>query len=162
MSDDRYFDRFGRLCPMGPEDRAQPRKGIFALIVTAEAWCLTTWPAIATPSAELPGGGIEPGETHYDALLREIYEETGVVMDGELKTDKRYVQHVKLYAEDMPAFLDYDQEFRLIRLDEPPRDFFTYKRRNQEGGRAQWIPLNRLDDIAVHATHRPAIQTLLA
>jgi len=30
---------------------------------------------------ELPGGGIDPGETYLDAAVREIKEETGLVLD---------------------------------------------------------------------------------
>lgn len=29
-----------------------------------------------------PGGGVDPGETHEQAAIRELFEETGLVVDG--------------------------------------------------------------------------------
>lgn len=40
-------------------------------------------PAAATVVWAAPGGGVEPGELPLAALRRELYEETGLVIDGD-------------------------------------------------------------------------------
>jgi 8-oxo-dGTP diphosphatase len=44
-----------------------PRDGMLLLTHQADPW----------PEVQLPGGGIDPGESPLDALHREVFEETG-------------------------------------------------------------------------------------
>lgn len=56
-------------------------------VVLADASGLVLLFHVVTPDEtpdgwwELPGGGIEPGETYLDATVREIREETGLTLD---------------------------------------------------------------------------------
>jgi len=76
-----------------------------------------------------PGGGVDPGESHREAAIRELTEETGLVVEevGEM-----------VYSETIP--LPYDeaiyptayQEFFLLRIDsefEPDRSGWTESER---------------------------------
>lgn len=65
--------RFG--APPGPV-RYRRRPGAYALLIR-EGRALVTFQASPEPEFQLPGGGIDPGESALAALHREVREETG-------------------------------------------------------------------------------------
>ena len=100
---------------------------------------------------ELPGGGIDPGETYLDAAVREIREETGLILDPAqvgkptwqrdstwLSRGKRRLQHELVVraqvAADQPPVVDGG------RTPEEVDDFVT----------AQWWPVPEIIDSQVH------------
>ena len=56
--------------------RYRSRPGAYAVISQGPA-VLLTHQAEPKPEYQLPGGGIDPGESPIQALYREVYEETG-------------------------------------------------------------------------------------
>ena len=64
------------------------RLGAYAVILNEADEILLSWfngEGVATPSWTLPGGGVEYDETLTDAVVREVYEETGYHVEvGEL------------------------------------------------------------------------------
>ena len=52
------------------------RTGAYAILPMADGLLLTHQSAPA-PEVQLPGGGVDPGESPVQALTREVYEETG-------------------------------------------------------------------------------------
>lgn len=66
--------RFGE--PPQPRRRYRRRAGAYA-ILWREGRILLTFQKAPDPEFQLPGGGIDPGESPIRALHREVYEETG-------------------------------------------------------------------------------------
>lgn len=66
--------RFGD--PPDPRQTYRPRPGAYA-ILPRNGKILLTHQARPTPEFQLPGGGIDPGESPLRALHREVFEETG-------------------------------------------------------------------------------------
>lgn len=66
--------RIGDIPETGRRYRLRP--GAYAVLPRA-GFVLLTHQAEPTPEYQLPGGGIDPGESPLQALHREVYEETG-------------------------------------------------------------------------------------
>jgi len=66
--------RFGEARRFGQGYRRRP--GIYAILIR-DGRILLTHQAEPEPEFQLPGGGIDPGESPLAALHREVFEETG-------------------------------------------------------------------------------------
>jgi len=66
--------RYGE--PVRPGTRYRRRPGVYAILLRGDA-VLLTHQAAPIPEVQLPGGGIDPGESPIAALHREVFEETG-------------------------------------------------------------------------------------
>lgn len=66
--------RFGEARVAG--QRYRMRRGAYAVLLRGDA-VLLTHQAEPTPEFQLPGGGVDPGESPLRALHREVWEETG-------------------------------------------------------------------------------------
>jgi len=71
--------RFGP--PPVSGQRYTPRPGAYAIIDAADG-LLATFQEEPWPELQLPGGGIDPGESPQRALVREVLEETGYRIHG--------------------------------------------------------------------------------
>lgn len=71
--------RFGERVRAGQRYRDRP--GAYAVLVRAGR-VLLTHQAEPVPEWQLPGGGIDPGESPFAALHREVGEETGWAITG--------------------------------------------------------------------------------
>jgi len=66
--------RFGESINTKKNYRLRP--GAYAILIE-RGQILVTWQAEPRPEFQLPGGGIDPGESALNALHREVIEETG-------------------------------------------------------------------------------------
>ena len=66
--------RYGEPVKSGQSYKLRP--GAYAVLVRGDAM-LVTHQAEPEPEFQLPGGGIDPGESAIQALHREVFEETG-------------------------------------------------------------------------------------
>jgi 8-oxo-dGTP pyrophosphatase MutT (NUDIX family) len=155
-----FYDRRGDVVVPDARSIIKPRRGVFALVVAInENAIMLTAEACAPDVPELPGGGIEEGETLDEAIKREWSEEVGIAFDvmGPLQR----FQHVRgFYADDRNEFWIYDQTFLRYQF----LDDVTIGQRwlNSEGGSAGWEAIASLAKLSINRAHWRAIPTLLS
>jgi 8-oxo-dGTP pyrophosphatase MutT (NUDIX family) len=155
-----FYDRNGRVVTPDAQSIVRPRRGVFALAVAAEnSAVMLSAEACAPGVPELPGGGIEVGETLDQAIKREWAEEVGIVFNVEGPLQQ--YQHVRgFYADDRNEFWIYDQTFRLYRFLGDVE--IGQKWLNSEGGTSGWEAVASLPALRINRAHWCAIPTLLS
>jgi 8-oxo-dGTP pyrophosphatase MutT (NUDIX family) len=155
-----FYDRRGNVVTPDTRSIIKPRRGVFALVVAIDDDAIMLSAEVCAPDVpELPGGGIEDGETLDEAMRREWSEEVGIAFD--VKGPFQRFQHVRgFYADDRDEFWIYEQTFRLyIFLD---RVTIGQKWLNPEGGTAGWEAIASLPALLINRAHWCAIPTLLS
>lgn len=156
--------------PGGPEGpglsraerlRIEPHQRVAAYgVVVAQGRLLLTQLAPRTGAAgrwNLPGGGIDPGESPVDAVVREVAEETGQVVDDVRLVDVMTQHWVGRSARGLE---DY-HAVRLLhtaRCAEPTRPVVI-----DVGGStsdARWVPLDDLTSVEVVASVPVALRAV--
>ncbi len=152
-----FHNRRGVVMVPTDKDIVRPRRGVFAIARSGDV-ILLVWPNFTKGIPDLPGGGVDPGETLDQAVAREWREETG--LDFTVKPMLSEYAHVRgFYAENNNEFWVYEQTFRLYDFSgtvEPGK-----KWRNPEGDQASWEKLSDLENIPVNRFHWLGLTALL-
>lgn len=154
-----FIDRWGREHKPDEQSVFKPRRGVFAAVIVDEK-ILITWPNCAPDVPELPGGGVDEGETLEQALIREVEEEAAVIVPH-IKPVKRFDQEIGLYADDCGEFWHYTQTYFLLQGDDYAACLFDGARKPEDALISRWVKLAELDDLRLHAVHRAALKQSL-
>ncbi len=124
--------------------RKTQRIGAYAVVVRDDALLLTRISAIGYPPGwwALPGGGIDQGEAPSGALVRELYEETGLTPTSVRLVDVHHVHTVAPGRGDQ--FEDYHGIHLLYAVDVPPDQTPRVVEQDGTTDAVQWIPLDVL------------------
>src|SRR5580658_6375552 len=104
-----FYDRHGNAVIPDAQSLIKPRRGVFALVAAIDEGAIMLSAEACAPGVpELPGGGVEEGETLDEAIRREWAEEVGIPFNVEGPFQQ--FQHVRgFYADDRREFWIYDQ-----------------------------------------------------
>ena len=151
--------------PSGEHVDAQPvpvtRVGAYAVVVAEDRILLTELASSTTAAGAwtLPGGGIDHGETPVDAVVREVYEETGHTLVAPRLVD---VGSAHFVGRSPRGRLEDFHGIRIVyRADvEQVREPEVLDVGGSTSA-AAWVPLDRLDDLRLTGWLRPLLARVL-
>ncbi len=142
----RRFDE-----PIKTGVRYRPRPGAYGILRRGSD-VLITFQAAPEPEFQLPGGGIDPGESAIIALHREVREETGwsIRIDRRLGAFQRYTY--------MPDYNIWARKICHIYLCRPIRPKWEISEPHHS---AVWLPLDEAAGILGNAGDRHFMRQLI-
>jgi 8-oxo-dGTP diphosphatase len=107
------------------------RFGVHAMIFNAEGNLLTLKRTYGNQGWSLPGGGVDPGETIHQALLRECREELGIEVQDPVLTGFYYHSQINAQVGIFRCSIPNDEEIKL----------------SSEHSEYRWSPLSEISEV---------------
>lgn len=151
MKDLFFYDRFGKPHQKPGNMEIKKRISVDAVIIKngkillVKEKDLNLW--------EMPGGGIEKGETLEEALKREVHEETGYEVLSIL--ENLGSEHQYFYAENKDVYYDSTVNFFKIEVGDY-QDIKSINRKETQG--VEWFDLEKLDFNLIKPFHYDLIE----
>lgn len=142
--------RYGKARVAGQRYRRRP--GVYAVLMQGDS-VLLTHQAAPEPEYQLPGGGIDPGETVLRALHREVLEETGWRI-----ADARRLGVYRRFAY-MPEYDLWAEKICHIYIGRPLRQVCAP---TEPGHAAIWSPIADASTLLASAGDRAFLQAVAA
>ncbi|MCB9988586.1 MAG: NUDIX hydrolase [Rhodospirillales bacterium] len=154
-----YIDRWGKTHTPDENSVIKGRAGAFGILIVQNK-ILLTWPGCAPDVPELPGGGIDPGETAQQAMTREMWEEAAVELPF-VNAVKTITQRAYLKAENCGEFWHYDQTYFLLKDHAYESLLFEGETSPEDALKARWVDVSELPGLQIHAVHWKVLENLL-
>lgn len=153
-----FYDRCGVLVTPQAHSVIKPRRGAWTLAKSEDS-VMMLWPESTHGIPDLPGGGVDEGESLDAAAQREWFEETGLPFEPAGVLINTY-HHVRgFYADGQGEFWVYDQTFFLYAYDRTQS--LGERWRNPEGGLVGWVSFENLKASCLNRAHWLAVEALV-
>ena len=138
--------------PVRADRRYGLRPGAYAMLVLGDS-LLMTFQAEPTPELQLPGGGVDPGESPVRALHREVMEETGwtIAAPRRVGAYRRFTY--------MPEYDRWAEKLCTIYIARP---VLRRGEPTEPGHTALWLPVADAPEMAANEGERLFLEQLAA